>query len=116
MFLIRAAFWLSLAIMFIPGDPQSGTEAPRVGALQALGAARATVADLSAFCDRNPDVCVTGSAAFQVFAEKAQHGARLLYRYLDGAGQAEPKGSDAGTLSRDDRAPAWRAPRSGGAA
>jgi hypothetical protein len=116
MFLIRAAFWLSLAIMFIPADPQSGTEAPRVGALQALGAARATVADLSAFCDRNPDVCVTGSAAFQVFTEKAQNGARIIYRYFDGSDEARPKGSDAGTLRGDDRAPAWQAPRSGGAA
>jgi hypothetical protein len=113
MFLIRAAFWLSLAIMFIPADPQSGTEAPRVGALQALGAARATVADLSAFCERNPDVCVTGSAAFEVFSEKAQNGARLIYRYFDGAGDAKPEGSDKGTLSRDDRSPAWHAPRSG---
>jgi hypothetical protein len=116
MFLIRAAFWLSLAILFIPADPESGTEAPRVGALQALGAARATVADLSAFCDRNPDVCVTGSAAFQVFTEKAQNGARILYRYFDKSGESEPKGKDNGTLSREDRAPAWHAPRSAGAA
>ena len=31
MFLIRAAFWLSVAILFIPADPETGTDrdAPR---------------------------------------------------------------------------------------
>jgi hypothetical protein len=117
MFLIRAAFWLTLVVMFIPADPQTGTDAPRVSALQALGAAQATVADFSSFCERNPDVCVTGSAAFSVFAEKAQNGARLIYRYFDDAeGDAPRKDTSTGTLRGDDREPAWRAPRAPGAA
>ncbi|MEO8667572.1 MAG: DUF5330 domain-containing protein [Bauldia sp.] len=117
MFLIRAAFWLTLAVMFIPADPMTGTEAPRVGALQALGAAQATVADLSSFCERNPDVCITGNAAFRVFSEKAQNGARMIYRYFDSTAGEETKDSaKSGTLRGEDRAPAWRSPRAPGAA
>jgi hypothetical protein len=113
MFLIRAAFWLSVAVMFIPADPQSGTDAPRVTALQALVAARAAVADLSGFCDRNPDVCVTGNAAFEVFTEKAQKGARLLYRYLGEDGDKPAAGQKDGTLTDEDRTPVWHAPGAG---
>jgi hypothetical protein len=104
-FLLRAAFWLSVVIMFLPADPDSHTEAPRVSAIDTLVAARAAITDMSQFCDRNPDVCVTGNAALKVFAEKAQYGARMLYEYLD-----RPKTADAarGTLTPDDRAPEWR--------
>ena len=102
MFLIRAAFWLSLVILLIPGNPESGEDAPRVGALQALSAAQAAVADMTYFCDRNPDVCTTGGAALKVFADKAKNGARLIYDYF---GDAE---DDRGTLQNQDVKPDWR--------
>ena len=89
MFLIRAAFWLSVAILFIPADPETGTDAPRVSAVEALVAAKATIADLSGFCARNPDVCTTGDAAFQLFTEKAHSGVRMLYRYFGEAGDKD---------------------------
>lgn len=116
MFLIRAAFWLTVVIMFIPADPQSDAPAPRVTVIETMVAARAVVADLSNFCDRNPDVCVTGSAAFQVFAEKAQNGARMLYQYLDKTFEAGNPTDEQGTLTGDDRAPDWQGPKGGGAA
>ena len=102
MFLIKAAFWLSLVILLIPGDPDTGREAPRVGAMQAFSAAQATVADMGAFCERNPDVCATGGAVAQVFADKARHGAQLIYDYFseDEVGR--------GTLHEQDMRPAWR--------
>ena len=78
MFLIRAAFWLSVAILFIPADPETGTDAPRVTAIEALVAAKATIADLSGFCTRNPDVCTTSDAAFRLFTEKAHNREDLL--------------------------------------
>ncbi len=108
MFLIRAAFWLSVVILFIPGDPDSDSPAPRVSFIEGFVAARAVVADLSQFCERNPDVCVTGGAALQVFADKAQNGARMLYNYLDGAGAAAT--GEQGTLTGDDLAPEWQGP------
>lgn len=114
MFLIRAAFWLTLVVLFIPADPQSGAEAPRVGALQALSAAQATVADLSSFCDRNRDVCVTGSAALRVFSEKAQNGVRMLRGYLESAGEKTPRRDAGETLHNGDRASPWRQTRTPG--
>jgi hypothetical protein len=119
MFLLRSAFWLSIAILLIPADPETGTEAPRVTAIEAFVAARATIADMSAFCDRNPDVCVTGSAAWQLFTEKAENGARMLYRLFDRppapAGEPGREASN-GTLTPADMAPPWRGPGSDGAA
>jgi len=113
-FLIRAAFWLSVAIMFIPADPETGTDAPRVTAIAALLAARATIADISGFCDRNPDVCTTGNAAFRLFSDKAHNGVRMLYRYFNDATDkttASDKGDvNRGTLNRQDLLPAWRRP------
>lgn len=107
MFLIRTAFWLSVVIMLIPADPQSDTPAPGVSVIEAFSSARAVVADMSNFCGRNPDVCVTGSAAFEVFADKAQSGARLLFRYFDGNVGSE---DEKGTLTDGDRQPTWQGP------
>jgi hypothetical protein len=109
-FLLRVAVWLSIVVMLIPADPQNGSEAPRVSVVQAFMAARATIADLSAFCQRNPDVCVTGNAAAQMFGDKAESGVRLLYKYLNDAGTAGD-GNTAdkqGTLTPDDMQPTWR--------
>lgn len=116
MFLIRTAFWLSVVIMLIPADPQSETPAPRVSMFEAFSSVRAVAADFSDFCKRNPDVCVTGNAVLQVFAEKAQNGARLLLRYFDGTAPPNGADDDRGTLTEGDRAPAWHGPRQPGTA
>jgi len=110
-FLIRAAFWFSIVIMFIPADPETNTPAPRVTVIEALGAAQATVADLSKFCERNPDICVAGNAAFHVFADKAQSGARMLYRYLDDSFEGSSPDEEQGTLTGGDLLPEWRGPQ-----
>jgi hypothetical protein len=110
MFLIRAAFWLSVVILFLPADPESNSPAPRVSFIEGFVAARAVAVDLSNFCERNPDVCVTGNAAFQVFAEKAQNGAKMLYRYLDQEPTNPQPNDDQGTLTGDDIVPEWQGP------
>jgi hypothetical protein len=111
MFLLRAAFWLTIVILLIPADPQSG-EAPRVTIINAFMAARATIADLSGFCERNPDVCVTGGAAFDIFTEKAENGVRMLYRYFDEDSEDQPADVESGhgTLNTEDLALPWRGP------
>lgn len=107
MFLLRAAFWLSVVILLLPADEQSGEDAPRVTAFAAIAAVGATVSDLSQFCTRQPDVCATGGAAFQVFAEKMIGAAEQLFdRFGGGTGEA----GDDGTLTPDDAEPAWRDP------
>lgn len=127
MFLLRSAFWLTIVIMLIPADPETG-DAPRVTLVEAAMAVRATVADLSGFCDRNADVCVTGGAAAQMIAEKAEHGVDIVYRYLTGTAEGSgidmapgapgapsgidmapgTKGSRPGTLTTDDVALPWQ--------
>jgi hypothetical protein len=104
MFLLRSAFWLTIVILLIPADPQSG-EAPRVTVVNALMAAQATVADLGGFCDRNPDVCTTGSAAVDVFAEKAGNGVEMIHHYF---GEPEDAEGNRGTLTTDDLALPWQ--------
>ena len=110
MFLIRIVFWLSIVVILLPGDPQSDTPPPRVTLFETLSSFRAVAADFSGFCDRNPDVCVTGGTALKAFAEKAQNGAHALFRYLDGS--LDPAGleNEQDTLTDGDRSPTWLGP------
>ncbi len=103
-FLFRTAFWLGVVVLLLPGDPNSGTNAPRVSAMQALVATRSAIADVSTFCDRNPNTCATGSTAVQVFASKVRYGAELLSGYLNHGHDA----ANHGTLKTEDLRPTWR--------
>lgn len=115
MFLLRSAFWLTLVVMLIPADPSTG-EAPRITIINAVNALQATVADISGFCGRNPDVCVTGAAAVDLVSEKAGTGVDMVQRLLGGASERDsvpidlaPGGSkrDDGTLTNDDIDVPW---------
>lgn len=112
MFLLRTAFWLSLVIFLLPADSESGADAPRVTAFQAISAAQTAISDLSQFCTRNPDVCVTGSAAFGVFADKMRYGAKMVAGYFyENQDQTEAERTAAqGTLKPDDLEPQWQPP------
>jgi hypothetical protein len=81
-FFIKAAFWLTIVVLFLPADSAKRGQTAHVGPIEALGAAQAAVEDASGFCTRNPDACQVGSQAFQTFGEKAQNGAKLLYEFL----------------------------------
>ncbi|BCP52779.1 hypothetical protein K32_13960 [Kaistia sp. 32K] len=113
MFLIRAAFWFSVVVLLIPGDPNSGTDAPRVGAIDALVAAQGAVSDLAGMCERQPDVCSSGGAALAAFGAKARYGVGLLYNAVDGklAMPTLPGVAKDGTLTPADMAPQWHAPK-----
>lgn len=104
MFLIRAAFWLSVVILFIPAGQSNDNakEAQTVSAGEAFVAVHALWSDLSGFCERNPQVCATRDAALGTFTQKARNGVRILYRYLDGgdgateaAGEPDARTEDA---------------------
>lgn len=113
MFLLRAAFWLSIVIILLPADTETGDKAPRVTAFEALVAAQTAVSDISQFCDRNPDVCDTGGTAFNVLADKVRNGAKIIYGYFGDEKVGEsPKGTG-GTLTPDDIEPAWHDPVQG---
>ncbi|SHE63047.1 hypothetical protein SAMN02745157_0591 [Kaistia soli DSM 19436] len=113
MFIIRAAFWLSIVLLLIPGDPATGGKSASAGAVDAVLAARAVVADLSSICSRQPDVCEHGGAALQAVGARAWQGAATLVSRFDGSASPEPATAapaTLGTLTSDDASPAWQPP------
>jgi hypothetical protein len=125
-FLLRAAFWLSIVILLLPGGPSHEKGGPQIGASDAVSAASATVTDLRQFCNRQPDACAVGSQAFNEFGHKAQASFKWLYETLNERfGQDQNTSSVAGpdraagmsalkpnqqTLTPTDVAPPWRSP------
>ena len=83
-FLIRTIFWFSLVLLVLPLSPQdSDGNSEAVGAFEAINAAREAVGDLSGMCERRPEVCETGRAAFHSIGIRAREGARIAYEFLD---------------------------------
>lgn len=74
MFLIRTAFWLTLIILLLPTNEDDQRTV--------YGAAEAAIRDMSTFCTRNPEVCAKSRDAFQVFAQKAEFGARMVVDFV----------------------------------
>ena len=89
MFLIKAAFWLGVVIMFLPAEPGKD-DRTTVGTGEAFHAASATMSDLRGFCGRNPSVCETGQAVLHTFEAKARYGARKLNEVVNGGDSIEP--------------------------
>jgi hypothetical protein len=74
MFLIRAAFWITILVLLLPTDEKQQS--------QIYGTATAAVKDVGSFCDRNPGVCEKGKVAFDVFVHKAQFGAQMIMGFV----------------------------------
>ena len=110
MFLLRTAFWLSVVVLLLPADKESGEPAPRVTAFEAIVATQAAVADMSQFCTRQPDVCETGGAAFHVFADKVKTGVGMISSYFSEEETSEKPIDVGDPLSPGDTEPAWRKP------
>jgi hypothetical protein len=120
-FLLKAAFWLTIVVLFLPAGEDAKTSTPQIGASEAMSAASAAVSDARQFCSRQPDACVVGSQAATMLGQKAQYGAKMLYEFLsdqlspDETGSV-PAGTAAGapssqhTLTPADLAPTWRGP------
>jgi len=95
MYIIRTVFWLSLIVFLLPIGEDSpekaqegGTEHHSLSAGEALGAAMSTVQDVAGLCERKPDICEAGSAAWDTFQRKARYGARALYHWANGGDAA----------------------------
>jgi hypothetical protein len=127
-FLLRMAFWLTVILVLLPSGGSQTTRTVNVGAFEAMSAAKATMTDLRAFCERQPDACSIGSQAAGAIGHRAQAGAKMLYEYLnehlgphdpDSGANAEagktvplpPGRPSQHTLSPADVAPAWRGPQ-----
>ena len=134
MFLLRTAFWMSVALALLPSlvPKQASTVAVDVGTADAMTAASATFADLGGFCERRPDACAAGAQVATAFGQRAQAGAKILYDFvIDRLGKTErtattPSGPVAGAaseapssevvktsqhnLTTTDMTPPWRGP------
>jgi Family of unknown function (DUF5330) len=135
-FLLRLTFWIGLVLVLLPsGGKQQDAAVPSAGtgAIEAVSAASATVADMRQFCTRQPDACTAGSQAAIAFGQRAQAGARMVYDFINErtapretgsiaakptkpgpakpAGGKSPDAKSQDTLSAVDLATAWRGPR-----
>jgi hypothetical protein len=82
-FLIRTAFWFSLVLLILPLGSGNGTDGRQyVSPVQAFFAARDAVGDVSAICERKPEVCEVGKSAFETIKIRAGESARIAYEIL----------------------------------
>jgi Family of unknown function (DUF5330) len=123
-FLLRMAFWLGLVLVLLPREktPESD-KVPQVGASEAVSAATAAVSDMGQFCKRQPAACEVGGQAATAIGQRAQDGARQLYKIItdkkpdhtssiDTADDAEAVvASPIDALTEDDMAIEWRPPQ-----
>jgi uncharacterized protein DUF5330 len=131
-FLLRMAFWLGLVLVLLPREktPESD-KVPQIGASEAVSAATAAVSDMGQFCKRQPAACEVGGQAATVLGQRAQDGARKIYKIItkpDHPGVPDKKpdhtssiGDDAeatvvtaptaDALTEEDMAIEWRMPR-----
>jgi len=82
-FLLRMAFWVGLVLVLLPREktPESD-KAPQIGAAEAVQAATAAVQDMTQFCKRQPTACEVGGQAATAIGQRAQDGARKLYKII----------------------------------
>ena len=131
-FLLRITFWLGLVLVLLPRDktPESD-KLPQIGAADAVQAATAAVSDMTQFCKRQPAACEVGGQAATAIGQRAQDGARQLYKIItkpdhpgapdkkpdhtssigDDAEAAAVNASPADALTDNDLAIEWRLPR-----
>jgi hypothetical protein len=94
--ILKLTFWGGIALLFIPIDTGPNASARTVSALEAIVAARATVEDLRGLCERQPDVCETGSAALGTIKDRAKVSARMVLEYVGETKAPEPDEGQAG--------------------
>jgi len=127
-FLLRMAFWLGLVLVLLPREktPESD-KVPQIGASEAVSAATAAASDIGQFCKRQPAACEVGGQAATAIGQRAQDGARKLYKIITdkkpdhtssidtaddaGAVVAAAAAAPADALTEGDMAIEWRLPR-----
>jgi hypothetical protein len=123
-FLFRMTFWLGIVLILLPGSGTHSSSNSSISAGDAMSAARATVDDARAFCDRQPEACAVGSQVAASVGQRASAGAKMLYDFLNerfGRSEDAADANAAGlrtmqpatrnshdTLVPTDLVPAWR--------
>ncbi|MBB5571890.1 MULTISPECIES: DUF5330 domain-containing protein [Rhizobium] len=109
-FLIRAGFWFSLVLMFLPifakpeGAPRSADE-PKVQVSDAFSAASGVMQYVGAMCTEKPDVCLKGGETLTALGYQARDGARVAYDLL-GQHFKDDKSGEQAAASQAASAPA----------
>jgi hypothetical protein len=99
-FLLRMAFWLGLVLVLLPrDDAPAANKGPEIGASEAVSAATAALSDMSQFCTRQPTACEVGGQAAVAIGQRAQDGARKLYRIITDKRTPDHTGSIAAKAS-----------------
>jgi hypothetical protein len=110
-FLLRMAFWLGLVLVLLPREKTPESEKlPQIGTSEAVQAATAAVSDMSQFCKRQPAACEVGGQAATVITQRAQEGARKLYKIITDKKSPDHTGS-IGASADIEPSPATEAPR-----
>ncbi len=104
MFFIRAIFWFSLVMLFIPIGDDGGEGGPAgISGEQTLAAVQAAAHDLAGFCERNPATCNTAGALVIQYGQKVRTGAGELVARLDEKLAATPTDAvHTGSVSKAD--------------
>ncbi len=102
-FLLRTAFWLTIALALLPtGQPQQQTaQGPKVDPVDALTAAGSAVADMSNFCDRQAQACEVGAQTAVAIGQRAQAGGQdglRVHQRARGGGRRRPAAAAASRL------------------
>src|SRR4030081_2279560 len=101
-FLLRMAFWLGLVLVLWPlKKTREPKRSRQVGGRKAVSAATAAVSDMSQFCKRQPAACEVGGQAASVIGQRAQDGARKLYRIITDKHAPDHTGSIDGLENTD---------------
>lgn len=94
MFLIRTGFWLLVLVLLLPTNEDQQNKI--------YGTAEAAVNDVVSFCDRNPQTCATGQDAFALLVQKAQYGAQMVMKLVDGQTETFGNGVPEAVAMPDD--------------
>jgi uncharacterized protein DUF5330 len=102
LFLLRLTFWIGLVLVLLPRDKTPDSDKlPQIGASEAVSAATAAVSDVSQFCKRQPAACEVGGQAATLIGQRAQDGAKKLYRIITDKRSPDHTGSIGGIENAD---------------
>jgi hypothetical protein len=75
-------FWLGIVLILLSSVGSQPVPKSQISTSDVLAAARDVVADITHFCERQPQACTVGSKTTVTLVERAQAGAKILYEFL----------------------------------
>jgi hypothetical protein len=89
--ILRNALIIGALAMAVPTPPtEKAGDIVQPSAFTYVTAAAETFADVRAFCDRQPNVCVTAGVIANSMEAKAKYSAKLIYEWANDATESTP--------------------------